>query len=198
MYFTTKLRILWYTKPSIKPYLGFLFLMGGFLALMGFLHASGGMDDGSWAIFRWVGGGVILGVLIPYFGGYLRILSALGRANKSGRLFDLYEDFEDAQSIANGYARLGKRWFFGKGGRNIVAYEDVRSVHLHEHHAGLQRNQRELDYIDRAGREHPLCGLPLFGKKGETIAQEIISALAPAREYPSYPTGINEPSHGGR
>ena len=173
MYFTTRLRILWYTKPSLKPYLGFLFLMGGFLALMGFLHASGNMDEGSWAIFRWVGGGVILGVLIPYFGGYLRILSALRRANKAGCLFELYEDFEDAQPIAGGYARLGKRWFFGKGGRNVVAYEDIRSVHLHEHYAGLQRNQRELHYTDRTGKEHPLCGLPLFGKKGETLANEI-------------------------
>lgn len=198
MYFTAKLRILWYTKPSLKPYLGFLFLMGGFLAMMGFLHASGHMVDAHWAIFRWVGGGIILGVLLPYFGGYLRILSALRRAHKAGCLYELYEDFEDAQPIADGYARLGKRWFFGKGGRNIVAYEDVRSVHLHEHCAGLQRNQRELHYIDHAGKEHPLCGLPLFGKKGERLAQEIMSAPWPAREYPSYPTGINEPSHGGR
>lgn len=198
MYFTTRLRILWYTKPSLKPYLGFLFLMGGFLALMGLLHASGNMDDASWAIFCWVGGGIILGVLIPYFGGYLRILSALRRANKAGRLYELYEDFEDAQPIANGYAKLGRRWFFGRGGRNVVACEDIRSVHLHEHYAGLQRNQRELHYTDVNGKEHPLCGLPLFGKKSETIAQEIISAISPERRYPSYPEGINEPSHGGR
>lgn len=32
MYPGIKLRILWYAKPSIKPYLGFLLLMGGFLA----------------------------------------------------------------------------------------------------------------------------------------------------------------------
>ena len=173
MYIGTRLRIFWYTRPSIKPYLGFLFMMGGLLAMMGFLYNSGKMDDASWTIFRVVGGGIMLCVLLPYFGGYLSVLRALRRANKAGCLFELYEDFEDAQPIAGGYARLGKRWFFGKGGRNVVAYEDIRSVHLHAHYAGLQRNQRELHYTDHAGKEHPLCGLPLFGKKGETLANEI-------------------------
>lgn len=198
MYPGIKLRILWYAKPSIKPYLGFLLLMGGFLALMGFLHASGDMDEASWTIFRVVGGGIILCVLTPCFGGYLRILTALRRAHKADRLFELYEDFEAAQPIADGYARMGEHWFFGKGGQNVVPYEAIRSVRLHEHSAGLQRNQRELRYVDAHGKEHPLCGLPLFGRKGETIAQEIISALTPDRGYPSYPSGINEPAHGGR
>lgn len=177
MYFTTRLRIFWYTKPSLKPYLGFLFLMGGFLALMGFLYASGRMDDASWTIFRCVGGGIILCVLLPYFGGYLSIWAALRRADKTGRLYELYADFENARPIANGYAQLGQRWFFGRGGRNIAAYEDIRSVNLHEHYAGLQRNQRELRYTDQNGKEHPLCGLPLFGKKGERLAEEIRWAL---------------------
>lgn len=173
MYIGTRLRILWYTRPSIKPYLGFLFMMGGLLAMMGFLYSSGKMDDASWTIFRVVGGGIMLCVLLPYFGGYLSVLRALRRANKAGRLYELYEDFEDAQVIAKGYARLGKKWFFGKGGRNAVAYEEIRQVKLHEHYAGLQRNQRELHYIDEQGREHPLCGLPLFGKRGELLAREI-------------------------
>lgn len=173
MYIGTRLRILWYTRPSIKPYLGFLFLMGGFLAMMAFLHSTGKMDETSWAIFRGVGGGIILCVLLPYFGGYLSVVKALQRANKAARLYELYEDYEDAQIIANGYARLGQKWFFGKGGRNVVAYEEIRQVKLHEHYAGLQRNQRELHYIDAKGKEHPLCGLPLFGRKGEMIAREI-------------------------
>lgn len=173
MYIGTRLRILWYTRPSIKPYLGFLFMMGGFLAMMGFLYSSGKMDDASWTIFRVVGGGIMLGVLLPYFGGYLSVLRALRRANKAGCLYELYEDFEEARVIAKGYARLGRKWFFGKGGRNAVAYEEIRQVKLHEHYAGLQRNQRELHYIDEKGREHPLCGLPLFGKKGRLIASEI-------------------------
>ena len=173
MYNGTRLRIFWYTRPSIKPYLGFLFMMGGLLAMMGFLYNSGKMDDASWTIFRVVGGGIMLCVLLPYFGGYLSVLRALRRANKAGCLYELYEDFEDAQVIAKGYARLGKKWFFGKGGRNAVAYEEIRQVKLHEHYAGLQRNQRELHYIDEQGREHPMCGLPLFGKRGELLAREI-------------------------
>ena len=181
MYFSVKLRIFWYCRPSIKPYLGFLFLMGGFLALMGMLHTSGQMDDGSWAIFCCAGGAVILGVLIPYFGGYLRIGAALRRAAREDRLDELCEDFEQAEVIARGYARLGERWFFGKGGRNVVAYEDIRSVKLHEHYAGLQRTQRELHYLDAKGKEHPLGGLPLFGKKGEQLAGEIRQALAEKR-----------------
>ena len=198
MYPGIKLHILWYAKPSLKPYLGFLVMMGGFLGLMGYLHRLGQMDEASWTIFRIVGGGIILCVLIPYFGGYLRILTALRRASKADQLDALCEDFEGAQPIADGYARLGERWFFGKGGQNVVPYEDIRQVKLHERYAGLQRNQRELRYVDARGKEHPLCGLPLFGKKGEAIAQEIISALTPDRGYPSYPSGINEPAHGGR
>jgi len=123
MYIGTRLRILWYTRPSIKPYLGFLFMMGGLLAMMGFLYSSGKMDDASWTIFRVVGGGLVLCVLLPYFGGYLSVLRALRRANKAARLYELYEDFEEAQVIAKGYARLGQKWFFGRGGRNVVAYD---------------------------------------------------------------------------
>ena len=169
----TKLRILWYTRPSIKPYLGFLLMMGGFLGLMAFLHSRGRMDETAWSIFRLVGSGVILAVLLPWFGGCLRILRVFRRAGREDRLDALCEDFEQAKVIAKGYARLGKGWFFGKGGQNVVAYKDIRSVHLHEHYAGLQRNQRELHYTDHAGKEHPLCGLPLFGKKGETLGNEI-------------------------
>lgn len=178
MYFGTKLRILWYIKPSIKPYLGFLLIMGGFLGLMAFLHAGGQMEDSHWAIFRWVGGGIILAVLIPYWGGYLRILRAFHRASREGQLDALCEDFENAEVIAHGFARMGTTWFFGKGGRNVAPYADIRQVMHHEHYAGLQRNERELHYVNAQGKEQPLCGLPLFGKKGEAIAREIMSALA--------------------
>ena len=178
MYTGTRLRILWYARPSIKPYLGFLLIMGGFLAMMGYLRSLGKVDDSSWMIVCWVGGGIILGVLIPYAGGYLRILRAFQHAAQAGQLDLLCEDFEDAHPIANGYARLGAHYFFGKGGRNVVSYADIRRVRLHEHYAGLQRNQRELHYVDASGREHPLCGLPLFGAKGLRIAQEIQDELA--------------------
>ena len=47
------------------------------VAMMGFLHEAGQRDDTSWQIFSWVGGGIIFVVLIPYFGGYLRIFKAL-------------------------------------------------------------------------------------------------------------------------
>ena len=177
MYIGTKLRILWYTRPSLKPYLGFLVMMGGFLGLMGYLHQISQMDEASWAIFRWVGGGIIVGVLLPYFGGYVGTLRSLRRAGKADQLDALCEDFEDAQPIAHGYARLGAHYFFGKGGRCVVPYEDVRRVTLHEHYAGLQRNQRKLRYVDARGKEHPLCGLPLFGRRGEEIAYEVQSAL---------------------
>lgn len=72
---------------------------------------------------------------------------------------------------------MGKVWFFGKGGQNVVPYTEIRRVFLHEHYAGLQRNQRELHYVDIHGKEYPLCGLPLFGKKGEELAQEIQRTL---------------------
>lgn len=173
----TNLRILWYTRPSIKPYLGFLLMMGGFLGLMAFLHSRGLMDETAWSIFRLVGSGIILAVLFPWFGGCLRILRVFRRAGQEDRLDALYEDFEQAQVIARGYARMGKVWFFGKGGQNVVPYTAIRRVFLHEHYAGLQRNQRELHYVDVHGKEHPLCGLPLFGKKGEELAQEIQWAL---------------------
>lgn len=198
MHTGTKLHILWYTKPSIKSYLGFLLLMGGFLGMMAFLHARGQMDETSWSIFRWVGGGMILAVLLPYWGGYLRILLVFRRADKKNQLDELCEDFDRAEIIAHGYARMGKTWFFGKGGRNIVPYADICQVRLYENYAGFQRNQRELHYVDTRGREHPLCGLPLFGKKGSSIAQEITSALVEKRGYPDYPASIHEPSHGGR
>lgn len=178
MYIGTKLRILWYTRPSIKPYLGFLLIMVGFLAMMAYLRSLGQVDDTAWMIFCWVGGGIIFAVLLPYFGGYVRIVKAFHRADQDSRLDQLCEDFEDTQPIANGYARLGAHYFFGKGGRNVVPYEDIRQVRLHEHYAGLQRNQRELHYIDTNGKERPLCGLPLFGKRGIDIAQEIQHALA--------------------
>lgn len=181
MYLFTKLRILWYTKPSIKPYLGFLLLMGGFLALMGYLRSLDQVDDSAWWIFRFVGGGIILAVLLPYLWGYFGILRAFRRASKADQLDVLCEDFEDAQPVAHGYARLGVHYFFGKGGRNVVAYRDIRQVRLHERYAGLQRNQRELHYIDTNGQEHPLCGLPLFGQKGETLAHEIRCAIADKR-----------------
>ncbi len=177
MYIGTRLRIIWYTRPSIKPYLGFLFIMGGLLAMMASLRASGKMDATSWAIFRYVGGGIILCVLLPYFGGYLRILKALRRADQEDRLEDLCEDFEEAKPIAEGYARLGQNWFFGKGGRNVVVYEEIRHTLLHENYAGMQRNQRELHYVDAKGKKHPLCGLPLFGKKGLSIAGEIMEQI---------------------
>lgn len=178
MYLFTKLRILWYTRPSIKPYLGFLLIMGGFLAMMGYLRSLGLVDDSAWWIVRYVGGGIILAVLIPYWGGYVGILRAFRRAGKENRLNLLCEDFEAAQPVASDYARMGAHFFFGKGGRNVVAYQDIRHVRLHEHYAGLQRNQRELHYIDTIGKEHPLCGLPLFGTKGLRIAQEIQGELA--------------------
>lgn len=178
MYILTKLRILWYTRPSIKPYLGFLLIMSGFLAMMGYLRSLGLVDDSAWWIVRFVGGGIILAVLLPYLWGYAGILRAFRRADKESRLELLCEDFEDAQPIARGYARMGTHFFFGKGGRNVVPYEDIRQVRLHEHYAGLQRNQRELHYIDTNGNERPLCGLPLFGGRGIDIAHTIQRALA--------------------
>ena len=178
MYIGAKLRILWYTRPSLRPYLGFLLMMGGFLALMCYLRQLGQMDDTSWAIFRWGGGGIIVGVLLPYFSGYAGTLRSLRRASKTDRLDALCEDFEDAQHVAQGYARLGAHYFFGKGGCCVVPYEDIRRVALHEHYAGVQRNQRELRYVDVHGKEHPLCGLPLFGQRGLDIAHEVQSALA--------------------
>ena len=178
MYLFTKLRILWYARPSLKPYLGFLLIMGGFLAMMGYLRSLGLVDDSAWWIVRFVGGGIILAVLIPYLWGYAGVLRAFRRADKESHLDLLCEDFEAAQPIASGYARMGAHYFFGKGGQNVVPYEDIRQVRLHEHYAGLQRNQRELHYVDASGKEHPLCGLPLFGKKGLPITQEIQVELA--------------------
>ncbi len=181
MYLGEKLRIIWYTKPSLKPYLGFLLIMGGFLAMMAYLRSLGQVDDTAWMIFRWVGGGIIFAVLLPYFWGYVRILMAFRKAEKNGRLDVLCDDFDFAQPIAKGYARLGRYYFFGKGGRNVVAYEEICHVLLHENYAGLQRNQRELHYRDDRGWEQPLCGLPLFGRKGKEIAAEIQCELANRR-----------------
>lgn len=194
----SKLRILWYVKPTIRPYLGFLVLIGGFIAMMGMLHQRGLADENALSIVHWVGGGLILLTLIPYFADYLRIFRVFLRADIDSCPDALCEDFAAARVVGQGFARLGKTWFFGKGGRNIVAYEDMKRVFLHEHYAGLQRNQRELRYVDAQGKEHPLCGLPLFGKRGESIAQEIMSALPEKRDYPAYPTDIRELSHGGR
>lgn len=85
------------------------------------------------------------------------------RLEQEGKLEEMLEDFRKSEKAIGGNLRVGSKYLFGKGSMHVMAYSDIRVIHM----VNAERKgklARDLLCEDLAGEKHFICQLDPLGQ----------------------------------
>ncbi|MBQ7119695.1 MAG: hypothetical protein IJO09_05725 [Oscillospiraceae bacterium] len=85
-------------------------------------------------------------------------------------------DFRSAVSNSNDRVRFGKEWMFAKWSIKLIRYSEIKQVYQLIIRKNGVENERRVQYVDTAGKEHKICRIKRFGK-GDGEFMEIVELI---------------------
>lgn len=116
----------------------------------------------------WIGGYILAPVLCAFvLKNILKDVYELNRQfdalEQQGKVEEMLTDYRNSEKAIGGNLRIGKKYLFGKGSMHLVAYGDIRKIHMvHAERKG--KLARDLVFEDLAGQEHFVCQLDPMGQ----------------------------------